>query len=204
MDNHQNNNENKEKNIAYYSALVNAWVESNMERDKSILSLSVGAIGLLVGLLSTVGIKNKWELIFYISALIAFIFSIIVILLVFRRNSKYIEDVITNKNKGQDKILEFLDKLVIFLFIIALVFSSTIGIITALNNYSYGDTKMSNKEKGQFSLNKISMIKPDQTRSLNGIANLKPSQDSNTNANANTASQGTGQQGSGSNQSGNK
>lgn len=196
MENQQNNDQNKEKSIAYYSALVNAWIETKMEGDKSIISLSAGGIGLLVGLLSTVGIRYRWELILYVVAIILFIVSILLVLIVFRRNSKYIEDVI-KYNKEYDRPLEILDKLIIYLFIIALVFSSAIGIITALNNYK--GVKMKNTKDIAASFNKISLLNPQGTKSLNEIVNLKPNQDSN----ANTGS-GQGEQQSSENNSAKK
>jgi len=183
MENQQKNNQDSPRDVAYYSALVNAWIETKMEKDKSILSLSSGGIALLVGLLSTIGIVYLWELVLYSLAIIAFIGSIISVLIVFRRNSIHIEDVIKD-NKDYDKSLGFLDRLIPFLFIIALFFSFAIGIITAVNNYHCkGEINMSSTKKVvniSESLNRISSIKPDQTKSLNGIANLRPNQDNNT------------------------
>jgi hypothetical protein len=199
MENQQKNNQDSPKDVAYYSALVNAWIETKMERDRAILSLSSGGIALLVGLLSTVGIVCWWELVLYVLAISAFIGSIVSVLIVFQRNPVYIKDVIKN-NKDYDKSLGILDKLIPILFIIALASSSAIGIISAVNNYNCkGKINMSDTKK--LSLNKISSIEPnqsrnlnpDQTRSLNGIADLKPVQD-----NANPVnSEGSGQQTSG-------
>ena len=41
---------NKEKHTAYYSALVEAWLDTRMEKDKSLLMLAAGGIGILVTL----------------------------------------------------------------------------------------------------------------------------------------------------------
>jgi hypothetical protein len=40
----------KEKQTAFYSALVEAWLETKMEKDKSLLMLSAGGVGVLVTL----------------------------------------------------------------------------------------------------------------------------------------------------------
>ena len=51
-------NINNAKEVAYYTALVDAWINTKMERDKSLLSLATAGIGLLVTLLTTVGITS--------------------------------------------------------------------------------------------------------------------------------------------------
>ncbi len=48
------------KNIAHYSILLNAWINIEMKRDKILVTLSVAAIGLLVTILTTVGVENTW------------------------------------------------------------------------------------------------------------------------------------------------
>lgn len=48
----------QQKDVAYYSALVSAWIQTKMERDKTLASLSAGGIGLLVTILSTVGVQK--------------------------------------------------------------------------------------------------------------------------------------------------
>ena len=41
------------KNIAFYSTLLSAWIQTKMERDKTLVTLSAAAIGLLVTILTT-------------------------------------------------------------------------------------------------------------------------------------------------------
>lgn len=55
------------KNIAYYSVLVNAWIQTRMERDKTLVTLSAAAVGLLVTLLTTVGINKEWIILLYLA-----------------------------------------------------------------------------------------------------------------------------------------
>ena len=77
----------KQKDVAFYSSLVGAWIETRMERDKTIIVLSAGGIGLLVGIVSTSGVESAWELTFYAVALLAFLGAILVCLWVLRRNA---------------------------------------------------------------------------------------------------------------------
>jgi hypothetical protein len=49
---------NNAKEVEYFAAIANAWVNTRVEHDKSLLTLSAGGIGLLITLLSTVGIET--------------------------------------------------------------------------------------------------------------------------------------------------
>lgn len=46
------------KTVEYYSAAVTAWFNTALEHDKSILTLAAGGIGLLITLLTTVGLST--------------------------------------------------------------------------------------------------------------------------------------------------
>lgn len=45
---------NKKEEL-YLSAVINGWIETRMERDRTLLALSTGGVGLLVTLVTTVG-----------------------------------------------------------------------------------------------------------------------------------------------------
>ncbi|MBT9172017.1 MAG: hypothetical protein DDT21_00393 [Syntrophomonadaceae bacterium] len=119
-----------QKEVEYYAAKVNAWFNSRIEYDKSLLALSAGAIGLLVTLLITVGV-NSFELLFlFFAAIISFVICIIAVLAIFLRNTKYLEALIAG-NRTNDPVLRFLDLLSISSFIIGIVLASVIGLLTA-------------------------------------------------------------------------
>ena len=46
------------KNIAHYSTLLAAWIQTKMEIDKTLVTLSTAAIALLVTILTAVGTSN--------------------------------------------------------------------------------------------------------------------------------------------------
>ncbi len=76
------------KDVAFYSAVVSAWVETKMERDRTIVTLSAGAIGLLVTLLTTVGVKAPFTLWLYAGALVGFGVAAICTIVIFHRVSR--------------------------------------------------------------------------------------------------------------------
>jgi nucleoid-associated protein YejK len=54
------------KQKAFYSAMIAAWLNTRLERDKQLLGLSVTAIGLLVTLLRTVGVSSLLQIILWL------------------------------------------------------------------------------------------------------------------------------------------
>jgi hypothetical protein len=123
----------EQKDVAYYSALINAWITSKMERDKTLVLMSGGGIGLLVTLLSTVGAKQCWKVILYSFAFIFFTLTIVICIIIFDKNSKHIEEVL-NKGQTRDYALRRLDKWSLISFVLAMLFSISIGVVSALNN----------------------------------------------------------------------
>lgn len=87
----------KQKEVAFYSALVDAWITTQFEKDKSLLYLSSGGIGILVTLMTTIGVSSFCELVFFAIGLFAFILSVLGVLIIFGYNAKYIEALISEK-----------------------------------------------------------------------------------------------------------
>ena len=112
-----------QKKIEFYAASVAAWYESSLEHDKSLLTLSAGGIGLLITLLTTVGLGTSEALVLYIGAICSFVVSLVSILFVFRGNQRHIEDILSGKNQGADPILSKLDGTAIWSFGIGVVFT---------------------------------------------------------------------------------
>lgn len=157
-----------EKEIAYYTALVNAWINTKMERDKTLLILSSGGVGILVTLLSTIGAVNCIGIIFYMLAFISFVITMIVLVTIFDKNAKHIEDTIKGK-KDSDPKLDFLDNLSLWAFILGAIFAIIIGINSAI----YIQNKEGVKEMTKLNPNQNSKGK-EVTKSLNGIGGISP------------------------------
>jgi hypothetical protein len=173
-----------DKEIVYYEAKVNAWFNTKMEYDKSILVLSAGAIGLLLTLLTTVGVTTNAQLILFITALICFIVCIISVLFIFTRNADYIEKLIQKKNNS-DPLLRILDYISIFSFISGILLATIIGIIIATNGIINRENDMTEKKETKKkivifkeSFNGAQRIAPivtdSMTASFNGAQKLAP------------------------------
>ena len=154
-----------QKEVEYYAAQVNAWLNTKFEHDKSLLTLSAGGLGLLITLVSTIGIKSIESLIVYIIALMAFVICLGTLLWIFKRNAKHLEDVVNGKVDG-DSLLVILDNVAIASFLIGVLFSSVIGIFTAFYSYNEKeDVLADDKKKLELSF---------ACESLNHVARIAP------------------------------
>lgn len=178
---------NEQKDVAFYSALINAWITTKMERDKLILTLASGGIALLVTLLSTIGIRNCLEAILYVLAFISFATTVFVIIIILDENSRYIEEIIST-GKKTDLKLSRLDRITMISFVFGIIVSILIGGIAANNklNDHLGDKKMSEEKTENVkptkaeplfeSLNELGKLNNNKTmeKSLNNLGNLAP------------------------------
>lgn len=176
------------KNTEFYSATVNAWFNTRFEHDKSLLTLSAGGIGLLITLISTIGISSRTTLALYTLSIISFITSLCVLLWIFKRNAKHLEDIVSN-TATSDKFLQNLDSIAIYSFILGIILAFALGFITALNKLNEKEDAMSqNKISGSKTLiacdsvnNALKMAPTGSTKlSVEGINKMAPANNSST------------------------
>lgn len=139
-----NNDEiEQQKDIELYSHQVQAWVNTRMELDKSILTLSAGAIGILTTLISVSDAISEITNYLYIISVILLVVTIVLVLVIFHFNAKYLEDTIkqNGQNENSNSILGFLDIFLKFLFL----FSIILSIITLYCNLNTKGYKMAKK-----------------------------------------------------------
>ncbi len=171
------------KKIEYYSAAVTAWFNTALEHDKSILTLAAGGIALLITLLTTLGLSTAEALVLYIFAIGCFVVALVSVLIVFRHNKIYIENILTGKEAGTDPFLAKVDGIAIWSFGLGVVLTAVIGISAAINSFTSKEKTMateSNKATQSSTINEsfngAARIQPtgDFTKSFNGAANLQP------------------------------
>lgn len=92
------------KEVAFYSALVNAWISTRMEKDKQILTLSAAGIGLVV--LFKPELKNLFEFLVWFASGFSFLGSIFLLLSVFTQNSNLIKAEIKEPKSELKKIID--------------------------------------------------------------------------------------------------
>jgi hypothetical protein len=133
----------EQKQIEFYAAAVNAWLGTSLEHDRSLITLSAGGIGLLITLLSTVGLHSVESLILYIMALIAFTTCLTAVLWIFKRNRAHLEHAIHGDNTVTDPLLTVLDTVAIVSFLFGAVLAATIGVAAAVHSFETREMLMS-------------------------------------------------------------
>ncbi|HTW39044.1 MAG TPA: hypothetical protein VMD49_10790 [Steroidobacteraceae bacterium] len=177
-----NETNQKEKEIEWYAAALDAWYSTRLEHDKSLLTLASGGIALLVGLLSTEGVKSVESLILFVLALTSFALCLAAVLWIFSRNSTHIEDAV-NRDVSHDPILAALDAVAVSTFLAGVVFSCVIGLAAAVRSLNTGASSMPVDDRkvvyANDSVNGIHAMKPGidkLSKSFNGTLNLAPKQ----------------------------
>ncbi|CAG35808.1 hypothetical protein [Desulfotalea psychrophila] len=186
------------KGVEYYSALVNAWIATNQEASKTLVTLSVVAIGFLPTLLAKAEEISSGVLVLYGTAMFAFSICCITVIAVYRRNAVYLAKVVKG-DVGSDSHLEILDKTTYFSFSVGVVLTFCLSIVIGYQklqpiNLEDVMSKDSSIQHGQVSFG---------DKSLNGISSMAPTpqapQSSSPTASSSTgSSQSTGGSASGS------
>jgi hypothetical protein len=171
-----------QKRVQFYASSVNAWINSAMEHDKSLLTLSAGGIGLLITLLTTVGLSSSEALVLYIGAILSFLTALVTVLIIYRRNRTYAEQIILSKATIDGPLLGRLDLIALWAFGMGVIFTAAIGIGAAVHSYTYKEVRMTNKSINDFELELNSIRK-----SLSGLHNLQPQSQADSNIPTGTA-----------------
>jgi len=150
------NNSPKEPVI---DALRQAWINTRMEQDKSLLIISMGVIGFLISLITFSGRLSMLGLILFSIALFLFLVTVIAVIRIFRKNADYIQSYIglllkkapTNNErelfKKNKRNLKILDHVVCYCFHAGIVVIMVIGASTMIDKYQLTkENNMNEKE----------------------------------------------------------
>jgi len=170
----------REKDVQYYAAGYNAWFNTSLEHDKSLLTLSAAGIGLLVGLLNASTDISAAGLILNIASIICFITSLFSVLYIFKHNRSHIIEVL-NGEASSSPVLKTLDTVAILSFGLGVLLAAILGISIAVQTYIRKEIAMSNEHKsrpgiGNDSFERFSSLKPQGSleKSFTGMSAFKP------------------------------
>jgi hypothetical protein len=155
-------------NKAFYSAMISAWLNTRLERDKQLLGLSVTAIGLLVTLLKTFGVSDLVQLVPFGFAFFAFLTTVISVLCILGENAAHIEKTLDGSS-AESKVLILLDKIAGISFVTGIILIVIIGMCSALINLNEEEIGMSQENSSD--PHPQTMQCGD---SWNGVAKLRP------------------------------
>lgn len=133
-----NDPQDQAKDVAFYSAAVQAWIDSRMERDRTLLTLATAGIGLLVTLLTTVGVTQICQFWLYAIAAAGFIATIAICIYVYGANARHIESLLNRASTvaTEKRALKQLDTISLCAFLLAAIAFIGIGITSALTKGS--------------------------------------------------------------------
>ena len=167
----------EQKNIAYYSALINAWVTTRFEFDRSLLTLSAGGIGLVVTLLTTFGVTSMTVLVIQAATVIAFAVSGALVFYVYKRNAQHLIDVVKDTAIA-DPVLKNVDRAAVFFFALGIILLFVVGVYSAysklqreeINVPKTSDPKSPSTQRPQGGVDSGKL----QQNSIEGIGTFKP------------------------------
>lgn len=185
------------KEVEFYSASVNAWYNTQLEHDKNLLTLSAGGIGLLITLLTTVGVSSVEGFFLYVLALFCFVLCVGSVLVIFKQNGKYIEYLVKGDVPPNNPLLQSLDSVAIYSFAFGVVFAAVVGVAAAITSFQNKESVMASKPTSgktfaQDSFSGAKNVAPQQVikKSFTGAEALKPSTP-NSNSSTSSSSQGS-------------
>lgn len=186
--------------VEYKSQSYASFYNTSMEKDKSILTLSVAGIGFLVTLLNLSKTINYIDFSLFILAAISFLVSIYCVITLFGKNADYIVDLTQGRDIAlKEYRLQQLDKWAIRSFYLAIIVSIILGVSTSTSLIKHEERVMSEKE----TIDKVidSGYKPgnesfqgavDLGKSLSGAGDLSPQANSQTNTSSSNNSGASG------------
>jgi len=126
------NNDDEQKE--FRGLLRQAWFDSSLERDKSILTLSSGAIGVLFIIVDKYPLNTKLRLALFLGALLAFIISLVSVICVFQANQTIVKFQLDGK-KEISKLATVADWLMVVGFSLGVILSSLLTVLYAVDLY---------------------------------------------------------------------
>lgn len=141
----QDSNDDKERKNAYADTLLKAWIENRMERDRTIVALSAGGLGLLTTLITAFGVATCLGLVTYVVATVAYLLSIVAGILIFPTNADYLQREwkafhAEQPAKGSDPALRFLDRTLLMGFLMGVLLTVGVAVVSAVDKM--GDSSM--------------------------------------------------------------
>jgi len=159
----------KEKDEELYKVALQAFFKNELENDKTILNLSIAAIGFFMALF----VNKKFQIteIMFITSTIAvcsFLISSGIILLIFKRNKKQVLEIIKTTGKAaEDPILVLLDRWKYLPFIVGVISSVIFSLSLTFTNLTTKEVSMSGNQKKIESESKVKSV----NKGFSGISN---------------------------------
>ena len=118
----------KGQRVAYYAALVEAWIGTRMERDKQILTLSSLGLGGLIAL-EQAGLENTTSFGLWVVSGLLFLMAIFLALIILSLNANYIQKLAhDHESTDHEGALRTLDKVLMTVFFLSVLSTFTLAV----------------------------------------------------------------------------
>ena len=168
--------------VEFKSQSYSSFYTTTMEKDKSILALSVAGTGFLVTLLKLTDKLAIYDMVFFTLAALGFLLAIYFIVSLFGKNADFIVDLVQEKDVTlKQHQLKQLDSWAIRAFYLGIVMSLLLGISTSSTLFIKEDSNMSKEptieeliNSGAKPANESYQQATDLTKSFQGAAGMQP------------------------------
>ncbi|MBM4918748.1 hypothetical protein HYO36_20170 [Vibrio parahaemolyticus] len=134
--------------IEFQSQSYASFYNTTLEKDKSILTLSVAGIGFLLTLLQFTKSISYIELAFFMIGAASYLVAIYCIISIFGKNSSFIIDLVRKRDTSVKQYqLDVLDKTAIRSFYLAIVMTVLLGAATSQSMFTIGENAMSDNKQ---------------------------------------------------------
>tara|TARA_R110000751_G_scaffold199947_1_gene304729 strand:- start:640 stop:1287 length:648 start_codon:yes stop_codon:yes gene_type:complete len=134
--------------IEFQSQSYSSFYNTTMEKDKSILTLSVAGMGFLLTLLQLAKNISYFEFTFFLIAALGYLVAIYSVISIFGKNSNFIIELVNKRDTSVKQYqLDILDKTAIRSFYLAIVMTVVLGVSTSQNMFTIGEKPMSDDKK---------------------------------------------------------
>lgn len=131
-----------QKEVAYYEVLVNSYVGSAMELDKSLLTLASGAIAFSLTLVEPVR-SSELMVFFYFSSIFLFLITIFSALLALKLNLAYVTDTVKGR-PTTGVLMRIFDRSALVSFSIGVLLLAIVGAVSVQKK---GSNEMTDQKK---------------------------------------------------------
>ncbi len=168
--------------VEFKSQSYSSFYTTTMEKDKSILALSVAGTGFLVTLLKLTDKLAIYDMAFFTLAALGFLLAIYFIVSLFGKNADFIVDLVQEKDVTlKQHQLKQLDSWAIRAFYLGIVMSLLLGISTSSTLFIKEESNMSKEptieeliNSGAKPANESYQQATDLTKSFQGAAGMQP------------------------------
>ncbi len=181
------------KYIEFNSQAYASFYSTKLEKDKSILTLSVAGLGFLITFTNFAATLDAFTYMVFILAALAYLFCVFNVITIFEKNALYIIEVTTESDKSSNLEVQLRkhDKRAIYSFYFGILLSFVLGISTSVQSLLKGqdmsDNNKTNQTTGAQFINESVVV----AESFEGLSKMKPKPSQSSQPTQNTTANDT-------------